>query len=88
MFEILNSCKITNLTQLKLYIAKLATIYQPLANIERFESLVFLSNTKEFQITAANILLEHGIEIDKSVLDEINSPLYFEYFIDTFSDSD
>ncbi len=87
VFEILNSCTISSVAELKLYIAKLATAYQPMASSKKYEALVFLSNTKQFQITAVDILTEHGISVAPEVLNELNSPNFSETFIDTFTDT-
>jgi hypothetical protein len=87
MIEILDVCRITSVNQLKLYLAKLATNYQPLANNEKFESLVYQSNTRDFQLTAAKFLQESGIEVAPEVLNEISSPTPLEIFIDTFTDT-
>lgn len=86
MVEILDVCTISSINQLKLYLAKLATNYQPFATKDKFSALVFMSNTREFQLTAAKLLQENGIKIESSVLNEIISPTPFEVFIDTFSD--
>lgn len=73
---------------LDLYIARLSTSYFPLAAQERYQNLIFNSNSQDFQKESLLHLQEHGVTIDPSVLRAVNIPIVQEVFDDTFSDAD
>jgi hypothetical protein len=85
---VLDKCRIESLTDLELYIAQLSTAYQPLADHGKFEQLIFNSDTNRFQKIAIHLLQQNGIEIAKSVINELNAPLENQIFVDTFTDID
>ena len=88
LIEVLDKCRIESLTDLELYIAQLSTAYQPLADHGKFEQLIFNSDTNRFQKIAIHLLQQNGIEIAKSVINELNAPLENQIFVDTFTDID
>lgn len=71
-----------------LYIAKLSTAYQPLAALEKYESLIFSYHTKEYKKQALMNLEEHGITINPLVKNEIDAPPPEQIFADDFNKSD
>lgn len=86
--EVLNSCNISSIAELELYIAQLSTAYQPLAPTWKYEDLVYKSNKTEFQLEMISKLQEKGITVDQSVIDELTSPTALRVFVDPFSNSD
>ena len=86
--EVLDSCTINSISELDLYIAELSTAYQPLSEVAKYEELIFNSTTLKFKKNMLIALERHGINIDQSVIDELNSPLPERVFIDTFNDTD
>lgn len=65
---------------LDLYIARLSTSYQPLASLEKYESLIYASHTKEYKKQALENLEELGIMIHPVVKNEIDAPLPEQIF--------
>lgn len=76
------------MNDLDLYIARLSTSYFPLAAEEKYQNLVFNSNSQEFRQESLLHLQEHGVTIDPNVLKAINVPIIQEVFDDTFSNTD
>lgn len=86
--EVLDSCSIDTIADLELYIAELSTAYQSFASNEKYQRLIFNSNSNGFQLETAMNLKNRGLDVHESIINSLNSPLPEEVFIDTFSASD
>jgi len=85
--ELYNRCSIGSITELELYIAKLSTSYQQLADTGKYDPLIFNSNTNNFKLWIANSLVERWFIVEDAVIKELKSPLPQRVFIDTFTDT-
>lgn len=85
MKEVLNSCTISSISELELYIAQLATSYQSLASYDQYEDLIFNFNSLGFKKNMSKELELRWVEIESSVLTELNEPIPNIIFIDTFT---
>ncbi len=85
ILEVLDSCTLSTVTQLDLYVAKLSTAYQQLSSLPKYEEVVFDANSLSFKLDSIAWLEDHGIEVSKEIIDEYNSPLPERSFIDLFT---
>lgn len=86
--EVFNSCNISNMTELELYVAQMATAYQSLSKYEAFNELIFNFNTAKFRRDMLQLLLDRGVTASNAVIAEVNNPSPEITFTDTFTDTD
>lgn len=86
--KVFSGCTLETMDELDLYIAKLSTSYQALASLEKYESLIYTSHTKEYKKQALENLEELGIIINSEVKNEIDAPPPEQNFWDDFNKSD
>jgi len=87
MEEVLDSCVISDISELELYIAQLATAYQSLASYEQYEELIYRFNTPDVKKNMAQGLIDRWVVFSGSVMSILHNPDPFITFSDTFTDT-
>ncbi len=85
--EVFDSCIMEDLIDLELYIAKVSTAFQPFATDDKYENLIFNSNTRDFKTTTMKALEEKWMTLSPKLIEEFNNPIPDKFFIDTFTSS-
>lgn len=86
--EVHEGCSISTLEELELYVAKLSTSYQQLSGIDKFKTVLFQANTREFQFQALQQLEDQGITVDPELKKLLDAPIVYRVFVDTFTNTD
>lgn len=86
--EVLDWCEMNTTWELNLYIAKLSTSFQGLSNVQRYESLIYNSNSNNFQRNILRNLEEHWVQVSQQLINIVESPLLNYTFTDIFLNTD
>lgn len=88
VLEVHNSCRIENMNEFELYIAKLSTAYQSLATYHTFSNLIYNSESFDFKKEMSLHLKSNGIILWPTVVQFFDDNSPENIWSDNFSDTD
>lgn len=86
--RVYDGCHMHTIEEMELYAALLSTAYQPLSSIEKFQPVVFNSNSEAFQKQSLKNLQSNGISIGRPLERSLEATIVYRSFNDAFTDTD
>ena len=85
--EVYNKCSVDNLTDLESYTTNLTSSYQQYNWINKFDDIIYNSNTINFQLSSAVKLKDDWLVISNDIIAELKSIIPDYEFVDSFTGS-